>query len=164
MYIMKRFFFTSCIFLIAISRLEAQPVQAIKITQLQQVIADTKQPLIVNFWATWCLPCIEEIPYFEKITARYAADSVRLLLVSLDLDDDTARVLPFAKGRGFQSSIIWLNETDADYFCPKVDEKWFGSIPATLFIYPKRNYRRFFEKQLKEEAFEQEVKAMLGAN
>lgn len=139
----------------------AQPLQPVKITELEEIIAASRQPLVINFWATWCRPCIEEIPYFEKIAAKYRRKKVRLLLVSLDMEDDTASVMPFAKKRGFKSDIVWLNETDADYFCPKVDEKWQGSIPATLFVHNKKGYRRFFEKQLKEEELHREIKAML---
>ena len=57
---------------------------------------------------------------------------------------------------------MWLDETNADYFCPKVDEKWTGAIPATLFINNSKNYRKFMEEQLSEEELEKEILALLG--
>ena len=56
---------------------------------------------------------------------------------------------------------MWLNETNADYFCPKVDKAWMGGIPSTLLVNRKTGYRKFFENQLKPEEFERELKKAL---
>ncbi|HEY6503381.1 MAG TPA: TlpA disulfide reductase family protein [Chitinophagaceae bacterium] len=141
----------------------AQEIKKIKITELERIIADSKTPLIVNFWATYCIPCIEEIPYFLKLSKKYEKDSVKLLLVSLDLNDDYEKIKPFAVKRKFTAPIVWLNESNADYFCPKVDAKWSGAIPATLFINNNTGYRKFYEEQIKEEALEKEIMAILGS-
>ena len=142
---------------------QAQTVKKIKITDLEQTIAQSDHPLIVNFWATFCVPCIKEIPYFQSTVARYQGQQVELILVSLDLPDYyPAKIASFAQSRGFTSSIVWLNETDADYFCPKVDPKWTGGIPSSLFINNKTHYRRFFDRQLTEPQVEIEIKKMLA--
>jgi thiol-disulfide isomerase/thioredoxin len=135
----------------------AQDVKKIKITELEKTIAEAKTPLIVNFWATICKPCIEEIPYFQEEVKNHAADSVQLLLVSLDLNDDYAKIPKFATRMKFTAPIVWLNETNADYFCPKVDPKWSGAIPASLFINNKTGFRKFYEEQLSHE----ELKAVM---
>src|SRR5271169_2575129 len=104
-----------------------QTIKKIKITDLESTIAQSDHPLIVNFWATFCVPCNKEIPYFQSTVARYKDQGVELILVSLDLPDYyPARISDFAQKRGFTSRILWLNETDADYFCPKVDSHWTG--------------------------------------
>jgi thiol-disulfide isomerase/thioredoxin len=139
----------------------AQEIKKLKITDLEKTIADSKTPLIVNFWATWCMPCIEEIPYFQKMVKKYEKDSVKLLLVSLDMKDDYEKIRPFAVKRKFTVPIVWLNESNADYFCPRIDEKWSGAIPATLFVNHKTGYRKFYEEQIKEEALEKEIMAIL---
>lgn len=139
----------------------SQEIKKIKITELEKTIADSKTPLIVNFWATYCIPCIEEIPYFQKLAKKYEKDSVRLILVSLDMKDDYEKIAPFAKKRKFTAPILWLNESNADYFCPKVDPKWSGAIPASLFINNKSGYRKFYEEQLPEEKVEKEIMAIL---
>ena len=120
--------------------------------------------MIVNFWATFCIPCIEEIPYFQALVKKHEKDSVKLLLVSLDLKDDYKKIKPFAAKRKFTAPIVWLNESNADYFCPKVDAKWSGAIPATLFINNITGYRKFYEEQIPEATLEKEIMAILGKN
>jgi thiol-disulfide isomerase/thioredoxin len=140
----------------------AQEIKKIKITDLEKTIAEAKTPLIVNFWATFCVPCIEEIPYFQEEVKKHAADSVQLILVSLDLPDDYAKIAPFATRRKFTATIVWLNETNADYFCPKVDRKWSGAIPSSLFINNKTGYRKFYEEQLSHEKLKTEMTSLIG--
>jgi thiol-disulfide isomerase/thioredoxin len=142
----------------------SQQVRKIKVTELEKTIKESKTPLIVNFWATFCIPCIEEIPYFQKLAKKYEKDSVKLLLVSLDLKDDYAKVGPFATKRRFTAPIVWLDESNADYFCPKVDSSWSGSIPSSLFINNSTGYRKFYEEKIPEEKLEKEIMAILGKN
>ena len=138
-------------------------IQKIKITDLESYITKSDHPLIINFWATFCVPCIKEIPYFQSTVARYNDRQVELVLVSLDLPDYyPARISDFAEKRGFTSRIVWLNETDADYFCPKVDPRWTGGIPSSLFINNATHYRRFFDRQLTEPQVDLEIKEMLA--
>src|SRR5678816_3412298 len=63
----------------------SQQVKSVKITELEKTIKGSKAPLIVNFWATFCVPCLEEIPYFQEIANQYHAKDVSLLFVSLDM-------------------------------------------------------------------------------
>ncbi|MDZ4794012.1 MAG: TlpA disulfide reductase family protein [Bacteroidota bacterium] len=135
-----------------------------KITELEKIIAESKTPLIINMWATWCIPCIEELPYFQKeVRERNAGgDSVQLLLVSLDFKESfPAAITRFMDKRKVTAPVVWLDETNADYFCPKIDPKWSGAIPATLFINNKSGYRKFVEEQISPETLRKEIKAIL---
>ena len=143
------------------SLVNGQEIKKMKITELQKTIAESKTPLIVNFWATWGMPCIEEIPYFLEEVKRHEKDSVKILLVSLDFEDEYPALGKFAEKRKFTAPIVWLAETNADYFCPKVDPKWSGAIPASLFINNKIGYRKFFEAQLSHEELKKEIMAIL---
>src|ERR1700754_914852 len=97
-------------------------IEKMKITDLEAYIKQSDHPLIVNFWATFCVPCVKEIPYFESTTDHYKDQGVELILVSLDLPAYYPdRITAFAKKSNFTSRIVWLDERDADYFCPKVD-------------------------------------------
>lgn len=153
-------------FILLSAGVQAQ-VRAVKITEVEKMIAESKTPLIINCWATWCKPCVEEIPYFIEETNKRnnqaaTSDSVSLVLVSLDFKESFPDAIKnFAAKRNFTAEILWLNETNADYFCPKIDPKWSGAIPATLFINNKTGYRKFYEEQLSHDELIQEMTQLL---
>lgn len=144
--------------------LSAQEVKPVKISELQKYIAESRTPLVVNFWATWCKPCVEEIPYFIKVMKAHRSDSIQLLLVSLDMKEQFPDgVRSFIKERSYEGIYYWLNETDADYFCPRIDQSWSGAIPATLFINNKTGYRAFVEAKLPEKKLKQAVRQLVSS-
>jgi thiol-disulfide isomerase/thioredoxin len=137
-------------------------LRKVKASELATLVKTTDHPLVINFWATWCMPCIEELSYFEKLAAMHSRDSVELILVSLDMKDDyPKKIEEFIRQRKVVSTVWWLDEHDADYFCPMIDPKWSGSLPATLMVNPRTGHRRFFEKQLSEKQLEKELTEML---
>jgi thiol-disulfide isomerase/thioredoxin len=141
---------------------KGQTIASWKVTKLQDYISKSDSVLVINFWATFCKPCKEEIPYFETIVNKYKDQKVKLLLVSLDLPDFYPnKIKVFAEKNNYNNQIVWLNEANADYFCPKVDKAWMGGIPSTLLVNPKTGYKKFFEKQMKPEEFEKELKKAL---
>ena len=157
---MKTIFIVAFLFLAA--GIKAQQVKSIKITDLQKTIKESKSPLIVNFWATFCVPCIQEIPYFQEMTEKYKAQGVSLLLVSLDLKEAyPSKIISTAGKLKFTAPIVWLNETNADYFCPKIDTSWTGGMPSSLFVNNATGYHKFFEDQLSKEKLDKEIQAML---
>ena len=141
----------------------SQSIAKWKITDLQEYISKSDTPTIVSFWATYCGPCIKEIPYFQEVVKQYEKKGVKLLLVSLDFKESFPdKISSFADKRKFTSTIVWLDETNADYFCPKVDSKWSGVMPATLFINNKKGHRSFFEEEMSKDKFETELKKILN--
>ena len=141
----------------------SQSIPSWKITDLEEYIAKSDAPVIINFWATYCGPCIKEIPYFQEVVKQYEKKGVNLLLVSLDFKESFPdKISSFADKRNFTSPIVWLDETDADYFCPKVDSAWSGVMPATLFINNKKGHRSFFEEEMSKDQFETEIKKILN--
>jgi len=149
--------------LFAAQCLVAQEIKSIKITDLEKTIAESKTPMVINFWATYCKPCVAEIPFFQEEVKKEKASGVQLVLVSLDLKSYyPQKIRSFAASRKFTAPILWLNETDADYFCPKVDPKWSGVLPATLFINNKTGYRKFYEDAISRETLKKEIMAILN--
>jgi thiol-disulfide isomerase/thioredoxin len=139
-----------------------QEVKKIKIIDLEKIIAESKTPLIINFWATFCKPCMEEIQHFQKLGKKYEKNGVKILLVSLDMKDDfPGKVKTFIKNKKITTPAAWLDETNADYFCPKIDHTWSGAIPATLFINNRNSYRKFTEEPLSEKQLEKEITSVL---
>jgi thiol-disulfide isomerase/thioredoxin len=89
---------------------------------------------MVNFWATWCMPCVEEMPDILKFSEEMRNRKFRLILVSLDNPDHLeSRVKPFIKRFGITDRVILLDDPDANSWIEKVHPDWMGSIPGTLF-------------------------------
>jgi thiol-disulfide isomerase/thioredoxin len=129
--------------------LSAQSIPKWRITDIVHKIETSDSVLIINFWATFCGPCIEEIPDLIKYTNAHKKDKVQLYLVSLDMATYyPAKIRTFVKVKKWKANIAWLNETDADYFCPFIDADWSGSLPATIIINNKKKYKKFYEKKL----------------
>lgn len=142
----------------------AQDIARIKITDLEAKIRNAEGPLVINFWATFCKPCVEEIPHFVKLNEKYRAQGLRMLFVSLDLEEDyPVKVQSVAQKLGIKSQVLWLDEFDADYFIPKIDSAWSGALPATLLLNAQKDYRRFLDQVLTEEKLQKEIELMLNA-
>lgn len=156
-----KFFFNTIFILCFITGLSAQPVKKWKYAELDRYIKQSKTPLVINFWATFCKPCVEEIPYFQKAISRYKNKNVKLLLVSLDFPEYyPEKIKAYAEKNGFTAEIVWMDEIDPGQFCPKVNAGWSGVLPATLFINNKKNYRNFHSQQLSEEELQKELEVL----
>lgn len=115
---------------------------------------------VVNFWATWCAPCVKELPYFEQMNAAYKNQNVEVILVSLDFPNKyESKLKPFIKEKNLKSKVIALNDTDSNNWIPKISEDWSGAIPATLIF--NKNKRQFYEKSFTYAELETEVKQFL---
>lgn len=153
----KSFILTLFVFLPAFYA-DAQTIKRWKYAELEQYINQSKTPVVINFWATFCKPCVEEIPYFQKAIKKYESKKVKLLLVSLDFPEYyPGKIEAFAKKNGFTAEIVWIDEEDPGQFCPKIDKNWSGVMPATLFINKKRNYKSFHAQQLTEQELTAEL-------
>lgn len=136
----------------------AQTVKKIKMDELETYIKSSDHPLVISFWATWCAPCVREIPWIQKAVATHTDKGVELILVNLDFANSYPKKLEaFIAEKKFVATHYWLNETNTEYFCAKVDPKWKGGLPANLFINNKTGYRKFFQRQLTDRQAVQEI-------
>lgn len=103
---------------------------------------------VVNFWATWCGPCVAELPYFEKIDSVYKDKKVKVILVSTDFRKDIdTRLKPFVEKRKLHSEVNFLDEIYDNEWIPKVDSAWQGNIPATKIYNAKTKKTVFLPRQ-----------------
>lgn len=115
---------------------------------------------VINFWATWCKPCVDELPAFEELSRKYANTPVKVLLVSMDFVRNLeSRVIPFIRDNHLKSDIILLSDSKSHLWIDKVSPDWSGSIPATL-IY-NREKRTFYERAFHFDELEAELKLHL---
>ncbi len=104
---------------------------------------------IINFWATWCAPCVAELPYFETLTTDLKGKKAKVILVSLDFKSQIqTKLLPFLKKNRLKSEVLVLVESNPNAWIPKVAEEWSGSIPATLIF--DKNKRQFYEQNFEK--------------
>lgn len=132
---------------------QAQKVDVINYNGLQTLRSQLHDTLyVVNFWATWCRPCVKELPYFEAASQRYKNQPVKVLLVSMDaVEDLDTRVKPFIKKRNMQANVLLLDEVDGNSWIDKIEPKWSGAIPATMVFNNKRGVYEFREAEMTEQ-------------
>lgn len=127
-----------------------QDIHVIKFRDLEKMINDNHQMIMIfNFWATWCKPCIVEMPYFESLNHEYP--DVKVVFVSLDFVEDLdSKVKNFVNRKGIYSQVVLLDDIDYNSWINKIDQNWSGAIPATLIIDGKSGIKKFYEREFKK--------------
>ncbi len=106
---------------------------------------------IINFWATWCTPCVAELPEFNALKHRYAQQTVKVILVSLDFKEDyPGKLARFLERKKITPQVVWLSDTDPNVFIPKIEDSWQGSIPATVIVSTAKGFKKFLEGSITE--------------
>lgn len=115
-------------------------VEKISLDELGNLLQNqSDELLLVNFWATWCGPCIIEYPEFVEMQRMYGARDFRFVSVSMDDPSQEAKILKFLKGK-YSAVPNYLIDTDDKYAVINVvDKEWDGSLPITLLIEPGGN-------------------------
>ena len=118
--------------------------------------------LVVNYWATFCGPCVEEMPYFEKVSKEYEPKDVRVVGYSLDFMDVETMLPKFLKDKGFSYPQYALPNVDPNDYIPKVSPNWSGALPATFLYDAKGNLLAEYLEPLEEEELRAIVKDNLN--
>lgn len=128
----------------------AQQAAIVQFDELQKILDSKADEIqVVNFWATWCAPCVTELPLLEKLNDQ-GNERVKITLVSLDYVDKVDKVNQFISRKNIRSRVLLLDDIDYNSWIDKVDKQWTGAIPATLVVNSKTKKRKFLEKELKE--------------
>jgi thiol-disulfide isomerase/thioredoxin len=138
----------------------AQEAEIIKFDKLRSRLEEKGEKVqVINFWATWCAPCVKELPLFEALTAKNDP-TVKVTLISLDFADELKKVNSFISRRKIRSEVWLLDEIDYNSWIDSVEESWGGAIPATLFINQKTGQRKFVERELKDGELEEVIASL----
>jgi len=140
-----------CLFSICLS----QEVEVMKFDELEKIMNEKPAKVkILNFWATFCRPCIIEMPFFEEAANKFDKD-IDLIFVSLDFAENVEnKVKPFLTKKNIHSRVILLDDTNYDSWIDRVSPSWSGAIPATLIIDKITGEKFFFEQIFEKEELE----------
>lgn len=159
---MIRRFFIIVLVALPLGYVSAQEIQSIDKKGIEQLVAiDSDAVHVVNFWATWCSPCVKEIGYFEELQQEYPEEILKVVLINLDFPNQVdRRVIPFIEEKGLTVDIYNMTELDYDEWIPSVDPEWSGAIPATLIFRGEKS--TFLEKEITRQELFNEVKKYLN--
>jgi len=119
-------------------------IRVLNFDQLEPALQFTNDTVyLVNFWATWCAPCIAELPAIQAVEKKYSDKKFKVLLVSLDMPGQlNSRLLPFVRSNKITSEVVLLDDPNQNRWIDRVDKQWSGEIPYTI-IYGK-NFRDIY--------------------
>jgi peroxiredoxin len=115
---------------------------------LKQLLAkESPNYRLINVWATWCAPCIAELPKFVEMNRMYRRRKFELITISADEPSAKADALKVLKQNHVSSANYLFDEEDRDKLFDLIDEKWEGAIPYTVLLAPdgKVVYRKHGE-------------------
>lgn len=123
---------------------------AYKIDDLtKRIFNNSDTTYVVNFWATWCKPCVAELPEFEKFHQTYKDKKIKVLLVSMDFKEEIDKKLKvFLEKNKYTCEVVLLDEINGNDFINKISEKWSGAIPATLITRTNKLKTEFHEGKM----------------
>lgn len=135
-----------------LASLQGQEIEKIGIPELEKILAGTENQLhVVNFWATWCPPCVTELPYFEKLSKEYRDKGVKFILISLDFPSQIdSKLIPFLKRNKITADVRVMTNIDYNSWIDKVDTSWQGNIPVTLIFNNEKKIKYFHPSELTE--------------
>jgi len=141
----------------------AQKSKRIKWEEMEEMMGDSTDSLtVINFWATWCKPCLEELPFFERIRLKTKDKPVRFWYISLDFaEQQKTKLDPFIKARMPGAKVFLLDETNYDKWITKIDSSWQGSIPVTLVVNNSKKIRKFHNSELNEVQLNEIISSLL---
>jgi thiol-disulfide isomerase/thioredoxin len=138
---------------VAENAMSQSKVKVIKLPELQSYLAKQDDTVrVVNFWATWCKPCVMELPHFLETYREMKSKKVQFLFVSLDfVQDFDKRLMPFVKNRKVDAPVVLLDEPDYNSWIDLIDPSWEGAIPATMIVNNKTKNKEFVNGELSKE-------------
>jgi len=139
------------VFIMPVSAQQKVPIITEK--ELQEYLHNKNDTTyIVNFWATWCLPCLREMPLLLNLAKENKDRDVSLLLVSLDFSTQIEnKLIPYVEKKNIKEKVVVLDTPPGYAWIDAVDSSWNGGIPATVIYNSQRRIFHHSEFESKQE-------------
>ncbi|MFT7298143.1 MAG: thiol-disulfide isomerase/thioredoxin [Sphingobacteriales bacterium] len=163
---MKKLIFILGIFLLTACSTQDYPmVEVVNFDQMENYYSQESDVLyVVNFWATWCKPCVSEMPLFDALS-RKENPKVKVIMVSLDFPEELDETVgPFLKEKNIHPQTLLLDAGNPNVWIDRVSPEWGGAIPGTLFIRASDNTRIFVEDEFEKGELSKQVNEILNKN
>jgi|FaiFalFF_MnMetaG_3_1042247.scaffolds.fasta_scaffold00130_22 thiol-disulfide isomerase/thioredoxin len=122
------------------------PILPVTAAELLERVRDGKARVtVVNLWATFCQPCVEEFPDLVRLERAYRKEGVRVFFVSMDFESDLPAARRFLRRQGVEYPTFWKSQDDDQAFITALNPEWSGALPAT-FVYDARGRLRHFHE------------------
>ena len=159
----KIYFFALVLTLFPLSESNGQKITQIRIPELEAILKAKDDKLyVINFWATWCPPCVKEMPHFNKVAWEYDQDKVKFLFVSLDFPSQIeTHLIPFLQKNEIYLDVALMLDLDYNAWIDKVDPSWQGNIPVTLFFNNKQKKRYFHPGEMDDVELRKTIKSLI---
>jgi thiol-disulfide isomerase/thioredoxin len=138
-------------------------VKPVSLKQLQDATARNNSDTlyVVNFWATWCKPCVAEMPFFDKANAGFKQHKVKVVFVSLNSPKELEQVTKFVADKGVGAEVCLLDAGNPNNWIDSIDNSWSGAIPATAMY--KRGKKVFWaEKEFTQKELDSIIKTKIN--
>lgn len=122
-------FFTACSY----SELELKRGNAAEILE-QAKTHSGREAVLLNFWATWCAPCIEEFPMIAELAENYKNRGLHVYFISVDWSEDEDKVLEFLERQGIKGISYIKSTQDDESFINSISTAWTGAVPFTILF------------------------------
>jgi thiol-disulfide isomerase/thioredoxin len=145
------------------SQANSQDIELIRIPDLEKILNNQDDRIhVINFWATWCGPCVKEFPVFEKVSKQYNNDKVKFLMISLDFPSQIDKQLkPFLRKNSATLDVAVMMDVDYNAWIDKVDRSWQGDIPVTLLFNNAKKQRIFHKGEIDEQGLKKLINESL---
>ncbi len=136
-----------------------QEARIVNLQELKEAIGAPGEGVrVINFWATWCGPCVKELPYFEKVGKERKDVEIILVSTDLDLDPNPEKVHRFVKRKNLTSKVLILEVQQSNDWIDQLDKEWSGALPATIVFNSKTGKRKFVGQELHEGELEKLIR------
>lgn len=153
---MKRIIISILLITAAVFTLNAQAIRAINSEEYNQLSASKDTLYVINHWATWCIPCVKELPDFEQIHTTYQNQPVKVILVSFDFKKQYPDQLTnWVVKKDLKSKVVWFSDQKPNEYIPKIAPEWEGNLPVTYLINGRTNEAVFIGEETSYEFIDQ---------